>query len=234
MVAGRWEIIIVVLPVLASASARTTCSSRGASTAEVASSSTRTRGSASKRAGQGDALALPAREREPSFADLGLVPERQLVDELVRLGQVGGLGPVPGVRGPGPPDPQVGGDGVVEKETVLEDDRHRLAQARQAEVATSTPSRDTEPRPGVVQAGQQGQDGRLARAGGAHHGHHFAAVDGQVEAVQRQPVVRRRAAGRRVRELDVGELHRARPGGSRRGSAGSATALCRFMMVSRR
>ena len=37
--------------------------------------------------------------------------------------------------GRGEPDPQVGGDGVVEQEAVLEHDRYRLAQDGQAELA---------------------------------------------------------------------------------------------------
>ncbi len=140
-------------------------------------------------------------------------------------------------RGPGAADPQVGGDGVVEQETVLEHHSHRLAQRGQAELATSTPVEGHRPGLGVVQAGQQGQDGGLARPGGPHHGHDFAPGYRQFKAVQDGPAQTagaRAAGGAAVREADPVETDRPRPGAKGWGAVGSSTSLRREMMLSSR
>ncbi len=72
----RWAMRIVVRPAISSRRVAWMASSVVASTAEVASSSTRIRGSVSDGPGQGDALALTAREREAPLADDGVVARR--------------------------------------------------------------------------------------------------------------------------------------------------------------
>ncbi len=74
----------VVRPVMISRNVVWICSSVRVSTDDVASSSTSTRRIGEHGAGDRDALALAARQREAPFADDGVVAERELFDEPVR------------------------------------------------------------------------------------------------------------------------------------------------------
>ena len=86
----RWATRIVVRPRMISRSVAWIASSVVVSTAEVASSSTRTAGIGEDRAGEGDALALAAGERQTALADHGVEAVGQRLDELERAG--GGRG----------------------------------------------------------------------------------------------------------------------------------------------
>ena len=80
-----------------------------------------------QRAGQRDPLPLPAGQREPAFADHGVVPVRQRVDELVGRRPVGGGADLLG-GGVGPAEGDVGRDGVGEQERLVEDEADGVAQ----------------------------------------------------------------------------------------------------------
>ena len=96
-------------------------------------------------AGEGDALALPARQREAALADDGVVAVRQLEDEVVGLGDAG-RGLDLGVGGVGPGEGDVLADRRREQEALLEHDVDRRAQRRRAcSSRTSVPSRRTVP-----------------------------------------------------------------------------------------
>ena len=188
--------------------------------------------------GHGDALALPAGQTEAPFAHRRAVAQWQLVYELVRLGQMCRC-PQLFVGGRGAPDPQVGGDGVVEQEAVLEHDSHRLTQHGQAEPANVHPVEGHRPRLWVVETGQERQHGSLARTSGPHHCDHLSPCYRQVEAVEHRapPLfcsrshkcagdrhgdgpcdrVARRRSGPAVKEADPVEADRPRPGRQRFG-----------------
>ena len=106
-------------------------SSIRASTDEVASSSRRMRRIRQQRARERDALPLPTREREPLFADDGVVAVREAEDELVRFGGARRRFDLLGRRiGSGERD--VGADRVGEEERVLEHDADAAPQRLRA------------------------------------------------------------------------------------------------------
>ena len=154
------------------------------------------------RPGDGDALALAAREGEPALAEQRVVAVREVVHELGRTGQRGG--PLDALeRGVGVGERDVGGDGVVEEQGVLEDDPDRAAQVVDAEPPEVDPVELDGAGVHVVEAGEQAGHGRLAGPGRAHEGDRGARLDGEVEAVEDR-------VGVVVAEADVGEADAAR------------------------
>ena len=73
MVESRWAMAITVLPSISVVSASWIAASTSESSAEVASSRTRIGASFRMHAGDGDALALAARELDAALADLRVV-----------------------------------------------------------------------------------------------------------------------------------------------------------------
>ena len=129
IVERRWAITNVVRPAIASASASLMLCSVEASTEEVASSRISTRGFATQRARDRQALALAAGERQAALADLRVIALRQARDELVRLRAARRL-----LRSPrgGAVRARVGdvlGDARGEQERVVADDRDGAAHA---------------------------------------------------------------------------------------------------------
>ena len=127
----RWATSSVVRPAMTPRRASWIASSILASTALVASSRIRMRGSYEDGPGQGDALALATREGQASLPDDGVVPPRGALDELVGFGGprrrldllVGGVRAAVGDVGP---------HRVGEEEALLEHDAD-LADAASAE-----------------------------------------------------------------------------------------------------
>ena len=115
-------------------SARLMRASVSTSSALVASSRIRIGAFFEDGAGDGDALALAARQRGAALADDELVGAGLLGDEIVRLGQPRGLLDL-GVGGLGPADADVLGDRAVEQAGVLEHHRHVVAQRVERHVA---------------------------------------------------------------------------------------------------
>ncbi len=85
-------------------------------------------------AGQGHALALAAGQGQAPFADHGVVAEREGLDEVVRLGCLGGALHLRG-GGVGAAVRDVREDRVGEEEGLFEDHAHRAAQRLQAQRA---------------------------------------------------------------------------------------------------
>ena len=120
-----------------------------------------------QRPGQGDALALAAREREAALADHRVVAVGQLEDEVVGLGRPGrGARPRRRWRRDGR---RRCWRGPCRRTGSSPRTRRRPTGAATSSVTsrTSTPSSVTAPVLHVVEAGQQQRDGRLARAGRA-------------------------------------------------------------------
>ena len=147
--------------------------------------------------GQGDPLALPARERQPALADDGVVAAGELEDELVGLGHpgrrldllVGGVGSSVGDVGP---------HRVGEEEALLEHDADLAAQRVQRDVAHVVPVDEDGAAVGVVEARDQHGDGRLAAPARTDDGHPLArrrCADRSPGAPE--PPRRRRSARRR-------------------------------------
>ena len=161
--------------------------------------------------GDGDALALPARQRVAPLADLRLVAVGHGAHELVGPGQAGGPLDGGGI-GVGLGEGDVGGDGVAEEEGVLEHGRHRTAEVAEAHLP-HVDAVEQHPAAGhVVEARDQTGDRRLAAAGGADEGDRRAGGDVEVEAVEHgvgEPL--------RVAERHVVEPHVPAPGRQRRG-----------------
>jgi hypothetical protein len=96
-------------------------------------------GVADEGAGDGDALALAAGEALAAFAERGVVALRQGLDEVVRVGFAGG-GDDFLAGGADFAEGDVFGDGGVEEEDVLADEREVEAEVGDAERFEGTPS----------------------------------------------------------------------------------------------
>ena len=151
------------------------------------------------RAGQGDALALPARQREPALADEGVVAVGELVDERVHLGRTG-RGADLLVARVGAAVGDVGADAVGEQERLLEHHAQLAAQVVQAQVPQRHATEAQLAGLRVVEARQQQRRRGLAGAGRAHERERLPRLH-----PQRHVVEHRLAAG--VAERDVVELH---------------------------
>ncbi len=165
-------------------------------------------------AGQGDALALPAGEREAALADAGVVALGEVADELVGL-RGRGRGPDLGVGGVGAAVGDVGAHRVGEEESLLEHHARRRGAARPATASrTSRPPIVRDAALHVVEAGHEQRDRRLARARGADHRERLAGAHRERDAVEH-----RLAAG--VAEPDVVEREPTGPAGTAAASGAS-------------
>ena len=151
-----------------------------------------------QRPGNREPLAFAPRERRAALADQRLVPLRLAHDEVVRLGQPGGLLQL-GLRGIGLADAQIVGDRAVEHGAVLEHHADVPSQRFQLDVAMVDPVDADHARLGVPHAVQQRQRGALAGAGRADEGHRRPGRHLQREMHQRGPLAV-------VGEVDVVEL----------------------------
>ncbi len=153
------------------------------------------------RAGQGDALALAARQGQALLADHGVVPGGQRGDEPVGLGGPGG-GEHPLLAGVLAAVEDVGAHAVGEQEAVLRHQADRAAQRGEGEVAHVGAADPHRAAGHVVEARQQQGDGGLAGAGGADDGHGLAGPHPQAEVVEHRVLAV--VAEGHVVELDVG------------------------------
>ena len=133
--------------------------------------------------GDGDALALAARQRVPPFADHGVVPLGQVADEPGGAGGLGGrLDLVHGRVGP--PVGDVVPDRHGEEERLVEDDADVRPQAGERQVAHVVAVDAHRTAGHVVEAGEEPGQGRLAAAGASDHGDGLARPEMQVEVAQ--------------------------------------------------
>ena len=214
------------------------------STAEVASSSTSTRGRAGQRPGQRDTLALTARQRHAPLADDGVDARRAAA-------------PRSGRHGPGRARParrpsstvaahrDVVDDGRREQEALLERERRRGAQLVGVDPVDRHPADTDLAGLGVVEAHQQVGQRALARAGRADQRDDLAGLgpEGDVGQHRGRPVVerhavhleRQRAVGQRVGAValelgplggDLGRGAPRAPAGRRAASSVGVRAWC--------
>ncbi len=159
-----------------------------ASMADVASSSTSTFGLAKRGPGQGDALALAARECEPALADHGVVAVGELLDEAVGVGERRGP-PHLRVGGVGASEGDVVADRGGEEEALLEHDAdgaaHRVDLERTDVVAVEAHGAAVD----VVEAGEQQGERRLARARAADDGDALTGGDAERHVVEHRPAL---------------------------------------------
>ena len=177
---------------------------------------------AQQRPGDGDALALAARQARAAFADHGLVAVGQRLDEVVRVGGAGD-GDEVGLAGVGAAQTQVVLDRAVEQVGVLCHHRdhpaHCLGIERAQVVAADTHRAALR----IVQTEQQADDGRFAGTAGADNADTLAGGDAERQAlmrgapaagvgeahgverdVRRQPVIVIRAQAGRGRDMGWG------------------------------
>ncbi len=122
-------------------------------------------------AGDGEALLLPAGELDAALADEGVVALRQVVDELVGIGGLGGRDHL-GLGGIRAAEEQVLAHRAVEEEDILQDDADLPAQALEGVIVQVAAIQGDGAVGHVVEAGDQADQGGLAHAGGSDQGHH--------------------------------------------------------------
>ena len=142
---------------------------------------------AQQRAGDPDALPLAAGQAHALGAELGVVALGEGLDELVRRGRLGGVDDLVrgGVRAVG----DVLADGAGEEDRVLQDDRDLVAQPGCRAVADVAAVDGDGALCGVVEAGDEGRQGRLPGAAGAGQREALAGGDGEADVVQRAALV---------------------------------------------
>jgi hypothetical protein len=157
-------------------------------------------------AGDGDALALTARERVAALTHHGVVALGEVPDEARGTRRLGRRHHLfhGGVR---PPVGDVVPDGDGEEEGLVEHHADVGSQAGQGQVAHVVPVHPHRARGGVVEAGQDPSDRGLAAAGPPDQRHRLAGGQVQVEVGQDVGIatllgVRRHQAVRRVGEAD--------------------------------
>ncbi len=154
-----------------------------------------------QRPGDGEALALAARQVRRALIDLGLVASGQLLDELFGAGEPGRVDHLVegGVRFG---DGDVGADGAGEQEVLLQHDAERRAQVGEVVLAHVDAVDLEQARVVGVEPLDQAGDGRLARARAAHDAQRRALRDLERHLLQRglqRPLVGEQHLG----ELDV-------------------------------
>ena len=175
-----------------------------------------------ERAGDRDALALAARERQAALADHGVVALRQRRDEVVRLRAARRLLDL-GVARIRPREGDVVAHRGGEQERVLRDRRDRAPQLAQVELAHVDAVDEHAPCLHVVEARDQRCQRRLARAGAPDQRERAALGDVEIDLVQDRPLGV-------VAEAHALEPHGSPPpGGQRRRlrRARAASARCR-------
>ena len=105
-----------------------------------------------------------------AVADHRVQPLGQICDQICDLGQLQGASDL-GVAGVGTRVAQVSPDRVVEQVRLLRDHADPFTKGRQAGVPQVDPADLHRPRGGVVEPGDQGGQGRLARPRGPDQGH---------------------------------------------------------------
>jgi hypothetical protein len=140
------------------------------------------RGVAQQRAGDGDALALAARQLHALLADDGGIALRQPGDEAVDVGGPRGRLDV-GLAGVRPAHADVVLDRAVEEEGVLADDRDHRADLVERELPQVLPAQPHRAGLRVVEAQQQPHDRRLAAARRADDADPLAGLGAEVEPV---------------------------------------------------
>ncbi len=133
-------------------------------------------------AGDGQALLLPARELDAALADHGVIAFGQLQDELMGVGDLGGLDHL-GLAGVGAAEQDVFADGAMEEEHVLQHDGHLGAQALGLQVAHVMAVDGDAALGDVIEARDQAGQGGFAHARGADQGHHRVGGDIQVDVL---------------------------------------------------
>ena len=134
-------------------------------------------------AGDADALALAPGQTDAALAHDGLVTVVKHADEVGGAGYPGRvLDPL--ALHPRVCEADVLGDGAAEQQGVLEDDGAGHPDVVQAGMPDVDPVDEHPSRGGVVQAGDEGGQGALARAGGSGHSNGLPGCDDQVNAVQ--------------------------------------------------
>ena len=176
----------------------------------------------------GEALALATREAVAALADDGVEPVGERRDEPVEAGAAQG-GPQVGSVASGRGVLEVGADRVVEEVAVLGDHADRRADVVEGQVAHVDARQRDDAGVGVVQAGHERGDGRLAGARRAHEGDGLPGLHPERHAVEHLVAAavvehrdllergQRHLVGRRVGEAHVVQLDRHRPGRQRRG-----------------
>jgi len=117
-------------------------------------------------AGDREALALAAGQRAAAFADRRRERVRRALDEVERLGALGGVAHF-GLGGVGLADPQVFGDRAVEQQRLLVDDADVAPERGELDVADVDAVDLDHPGLRVEGAVEQRQRGRLAGPGAA-------------------------------------------------------------------
>src|SRR5439155_12343588 len=136
-----------------------------------------------ERAGDGDALALPAGELDPALADLGLVALGEPYDELVRIGRLRGCDHLalartwPGIR-------DVLGDAGREEHRILWHHGELLAQIVQPVIADVDAVQPDLSLRRVVESREQADQRTLARAGRARDPQAGTGLDGERDVLQ--------------------------------------------------
>ena len=156
-------------------------------------------------AGDGDALALAAGKGDAALADVGFVAVAEPGDEVVGIGGPGG-GDDFILGGAGPAVADVLGDGAGEEDVVLHDDSDLAADGLDVVGGDGFVVDEDFAGGGIVEAGEEGDDGAFAGAAGADEGDHFAGLDGEVDVVEG-------GLADAVAEGDVAELDLALDGG---------------------
>ena len=153
-----------------------------------------------QRPGYRQPLALSSREPDAALPDRGVVAVGQLGDVLVGVRGARGLLHL-GRRRVRLAQAQIVGDRPLEDVGVLGHDRELPAQRVEGEVPDVVPAQGDASRLWVVEAQQQPDERRLARAARADYAQHLARVQGEADVLQRGP------APALVREVDALEPH---------------------------
>ena len=152
--------------------------------------------------GQGDAELLAGPQRRAHFADRRLVAVRQLLNELMRVGDLGRLDDLrDGIRRVAAAD--VVGDGVVEDQVRLQDDADLRPQRIERQPFRFLSSMRISPRGRVEETRQQSKRRRASRpSDGPTRPTRSPAAMRQVEVVEQHPA-RVRVTQRHVLEFDA-------------------------------
>ena len=130
--------------------------------------------------GDGQPLALSPGQSHPVLADQGVQPLGQFPDKGHGLGMFGRLDDgLPGSGGAAVGD--IGLHRVVKQYDILADVGQLIAQVPQLQFTDVLPVQQDTPFGGIIEAGQQGHQGALAAARGAHQGHGLPGLHRQVD-----------------------------------------------------
>ena len=140
-----------------------------------------------QRPGDGDPLTLPAGEPRAPLADVGVVSQGVPRDEVVAVGRLGRGDHAVG-RGLAQAVGQVVVNGPAEQEGLLEDHADLPAQVAGVDLADVQAVDQDSPLVHVVEAGQEVDDRRLARAALAHDADPLARLDPETDALENRLV----------------------------------------------